>query len=229
MFRLCILVLIGFPLVSLAQDHSELVKERSELVKQRTKESVERIETELKQAKARLQVIKRGQINGSIRGTNMGGGTITFQTKEIKNEAIADAQESINEMTERLEKTKKGEVFSYGCLEIPLKLGEFGQLQQKGGHIVQVLDDSALLLKTHYTNQKTLNTVDALVMVNGVSTKGMTDRSAAVLAQVFEVTDTTTYTTNDGGTNTVFVLTPFNTSEIEVFLKAQKNSAKLKK
>lgn len=55
------------------------------------------------------------------------------------------------------------------------------------------------------------------ILVRGVSTKGVVDDMAIELPQVFEVTDTETYGTADGGTNTVFVVEPIDI-DVEPYL-----------
>lgn len=48
------------------------------------------------------------------------------------------------------------------------------------------------------------------LLVRGVSIKGIADNTMVPMPQVFEVVDTHTYTTVEGGTNTVFIIEPID-------------------
>jgi hypothetical protein len=98
-----------------------------------------------------------------------------------------------------------------------LALGQLGLLSYPDGTVgaqpatftvLQVLGPTEMLLKT---GQKA-------TLVRGLPTDGLVDDGSVTIRQVLRVSKTERYTTTDGATNTVFVLEPHDTSQLDHWL-----------
>jgi hypothetical protein len=214
---LSLLFLVMVPVAAISAEELDRLKAIAISVEKTTKIEIERLDSVIRKATASLIRTKRGAINPRIRGTSLSGDSIVFQSAAIKATAVKEAEDNLKTFQERQKKLKSGEAFAFGSLVLPAKLNAFGCLQSEG-KVVQVIDKDSLILKAYYTEQSTLAFTESILMVKGVSTEGVTDNSAIKLPMPFEVVGTETYRTVNG-TNTVFVITPFDEAKIVKFLK----------
>lgn len=77
--------------------------------------------------------------------------------------------------------------------------------------VMNVIDDDEMLIRT--THEWTREAFSDPALIRGISTVGLvTDAKVDLHGKFFEVVETWTYATAIGGTNTVFVLEPFDTT-----------------
>jgi hypothetical protein len=113
-------------------------------------------------------------------------------------------------------------------LDFPFKLGDIGFLYQ--ADVAQVLGRDKLLVTYYYEapkyivrkdtngNESALKTFDFksfLFIAKEIDTTGMTDGANFTVNSPFEVVGTETYIKTNGGSNTVFVLKPFDMKRLE--------------
>jgi hypothetical protein len=226
---------------------AKLVEERTKKVIDGATKNIDRLKEEEKKQDAHLQRLKKGVINRNAKGVTIPANekqAVTFPNKEAKDKAVDAAEKQLTKTKDEIDKFsdaikgyKDGTKFYYGVLDYPPKIGDFGKLYP-GDTIVnvrQVIDKNTMLVRVYYSVPgfkvlgggppvkkrvvNTLETKEIMLMVKGVSTKGATDGAGFDLPQVFEVTDTETYKTAVGGSNTVFVIEPMDTKKIEAQLK----------
>lgn len=238
MLRSLVAVTVLMPVLAVAQDKEDPVAKRAELVQDRTNAVVDRLKEQEKKQNAHLQRLKKGRINKNARGVMIPANEkqpIIFPSKDAKKKAVTDAQTKLNATKDRIKKYKDGSEFYYGVLNYPPKIGDFGKLYSgdRRVNVKQVIDDKTMLVNVYYvvegvkvlgrpgkeTVVKDFQTKQIVLMVKNLPNKGATDGAGFDLPQVFEVTDTQTYKTVVGGSNTVFVIEPLDTKTIEEYLK----------
>lgn len=136
---------------------------------------------------------------------------------EIDRIRIKENMQGVRLLTEELEKTAASPyvmplLYVYGKLSIG-NIGEPRPPTYKSRKpifkVFQVIDGSNMLIETG----------DTMTWVRGINTSGLTDGRTADLSGLFEVTGTKTYQATVG-TNTVFVIEPFDNTELKQYLAA---------
>lgn len=217
MCRILVACLFLFPIVATAQSDATPTA-RAEIVRKRTLEAIAWLTKEEPEQKKSVANYKRAVVRPNVPGI-MSGNPIQVPSKEVKAKEVARAEQQLAETRAELKAYKAGEKFSFGTLELPPKLGEFGMLSGGGAHVIQVLGkDSMLIQKSYFVDVQRPMPYKVTLMVQDVSTKGIVDASGWNTTAVFEVVDTKTYQTADG-TNTVFVIKPLDTAPIEAELR----------
>lgn len=205
-------------------------------------EETDRIAAELEEAIAALEQQYSGAKKGRIgrvskteaRGTGSGRikkWTYNFASKEDKNEAVEKLANNIREAKERLKGLERMEEIVFPALVLPTKLGEFGRL---GGAVRQVIGESEMLIEYQYHvplvwGQPAPEVKSTTLLVKGVSTTGRVDNQGFMSDEVFEIVATETYSTANGGTKTVFVAKPIDTTPIVKLVKLMQQDKKDKK
>lgn len=222
--------------LTLAQ--SDSVKDKANLVELRTKKIIDNLKEAEKKENDHLQRAKKGVIDKKSKGVIMPANDkmpIRFPSKEEKEKTVQKTEDRLIEMKNQIKKYVEGTEFYYGILNYPPKIGDFGKIYS-GDTIVnvkQVIDKNIMLINVYYTinatkiigkpgNQTPISdfkTNKMILMVKGVSTKGATDGLAFDLPQIFEVIGTETYKNVLGGSNTVFVIEPIETKNIDAYLR----------
>lgn len=231
--------------LAVAQDTDNTAEKRAGVVQDRTNKIIDVLRESTKKQGRFLQRLKKGSIDKNVDRIAVPVDErqrITFPSKDAKSKHIAHTEAEIAETNKRLKEYVSGSEFYYGVIEYPPKIGDFGTLYSGGSkvNVEQVIDDKTLLVNVFYSVEgyKVIGTIGnetvvsdskskrIVLMVKNVPTKGATDGAGFDLPQVFEVTDTETYETTLGGSNTVFVVEPLNTEAIEEHLKRIKSAPK---
>lgn len=204
------------------------VTNKATLVKERTTKMINDLKEAEKNQTVHLKRVKQGVIDKTERTMVIPATKtkpIRFPNKNIKDKNIENAEQQLIKLQDKIKHYNNGEKFYYGVLNYPPKIGDFGQVEYGNTrvHVYQVINENSMLIKTAYPDKARYadnkpRSITLFLMVKGISTKGATDRTGFDLPQVFEITDTETYETIDGS-NTVFIITPMNTKEIEEFLR----------
>lgn len=209
------------PLFALAQEAADTVAEkRAKLVQERTKEIIKTLREQETTQTSFLQRLKKGIIDKNAKGTTVPANPkerITFASKEVKKQALFDAEAELAETQARIKKYRNGSDYYYGTLKYPPKIADFGNVYpiEMKVNVKQVIDGNTMLINVYYVSNS--QTEGIILMVKNVSTKGVTDGAGINLPHVFEVVDTQTYKTATGS-NTVFVIEPLDTKSIENLL-----------
>jgi hypothetical protein len=238
MFRTLIAMSVFAAMLTTAVAQDDPVAKKAKLVEDRTKKVIDGLKEEEKKQDVHLQRLKKGILDKTAKGVMMPANEkqpVRFPNKDAKDKTVDTAEKKLTETKDRLKKYTDGTEFYYGVLDYPPKIGDFGKVYH-GDTIVnvrQVIDKNTMLIRVYYTvkgvkilgkpgNQVVVDdfqTKEVMLMVKGFPTKGATDGAGFDLPQVFEVTDTETYKTALGGSNTVFVIEPMDTKKIEAHLK----------
>lgn len=123
-------------------------------------------------------------------------------------------EEELRSLRDERTSLQRGDSFDFGMAAPPFTLGEVGRFPARIP-VVQVIDETSMLCEI----------LNAIVMVEGISTRGIADDTVVDLKPVVQVTDTVTYDTASGGTNTVFVLRPFDTAPVIRLLRERRAAA----
>ena len=225
--QLCLIVLIGSGVCAQeisndsdsTGDDRQLIVRRSKEVVAKTSAEILRLEDYLEKLKLRLKSTKRAKVNRNLRSSTTDSKGMTYPSKEIKAEEVAKAEAELGKIDTKLQLMKKGELWDYGVLETPLKIGGFGRLQLGRANVFQVIDSNHVILKSGYTSQTIPRTFDEFLVMAHFDTKGLTDGAGVDLPEVFEIFGTTTYSTAIGGSNTIFEIRPLDTKPIENLLE----------
>lgn len=239
MIRPLLVLYVLASLLSAASAEDDSLINKSKLVVDRTKKIMDSLNKEEKKQDDFLKRLKKGVIDKTTKGVTMPVNEkqlIRFPNKETKDITVKNADKNLTETKSRLEKYKYGTEFYYGVLNYPPKIGDFGKVYHDETivNVQQVIDKNTMLIRVFYTidggvkiigkpgNQvarDTFQTKEIILMVQSFPTKGATDGAGFDLPQVFEVTNTKTYSTALGGSNTVFVIEPMDTRKVEEYLK----------
>ncbi len=222
-----------------AQDEPAKVQLVASKVMQRTEKAIIQAKKTEKEQVAFLIRLKKGTLDRNVKGLTFEPNSnrpVKFQNKAQKDEEIARAEAKLSQLKAKLKRYASGEEYEYGSLldgRSP-KLGDFGKFLVPV-NVRQVIDKNSMLVRSSYSYEvlkvfgspsnggqvviPTFESQEVILMVKDTPTKGAVDNGPFELEQVFQLTDTETYNTSGGGSNTVFVATPLNTKKVEEFLK----------
>jgi hypothetical protein len=174
----------------------------------------------IKTQKLYINRLKRARVGSMVNGIIIDGQTLKFPDKASKEAAIAEAEKALADAEARIKEYQDGRRWEYGYLTLPPKIGDFGQVLDQAW-VVQIINENTMLVRMYYESRSgnPLRSEPILLMVRNYPNAGATDDAEIKLQGVFEVTGRETYKTVLGGTNTVLVIQPLNTKEIEEFLK----------
>lgn len=209
------------------------VATKAKLVKERTDDQIKRLEDFTGKLEVELARVKKGTINAKAKDVYIPQAgfqlaeslndpkydpkkAVVFKSKEAKEAATKNVEKMLEAEKDYLKEARKGP--NYGTLSYPAKIGDIGKVypgKEQRVNVFQVIDKDTMLVKVFPVNIKG----GVIFMVKNYPNKGATDGAGFDLDHPFEVTDTTTYKTALGGSNTVFVLEPLDTKKIEAHLK----------
>lgn len=186
----------------------------------RRKEELVRVQAKLDKDIALLKRMQGGQVRTTLNVPLFvpkdEKKQVMFQSNDVKKKVIAFGEEAVSKGKSELAALKtpvstRFEFFPVGGQSV----GDIGFLGNTKA--LQVIDKSTMIvIWVDELDQKTL----ATFMVKGFSTAGLVDR-ANITKQIWkvpmEVTGTITYKTAAGGTNTVFVLEPFDVRVLDAW------------
>jgi hypothetical protein len=153
-----------------------------------------------------------------------------FPSKESKLEHIKEAEDRLKELKAIQQRliTNDEPVIASVAYDRMLQVGDMGRLADNNVRVLQVIDKDNLLVERTYYIQgwttvnglpfKDVKSRQQTIWLKGFSTEGITDRTGWTVPKSIEVTGTKTYDTA-AGTNTVFVVEPFDANAVLAAVK----------
>jgi hypothetical protein len=147
--------------------------------------------------------------------------SVLFPSQKIKDKAIADLKESLASAQEIAATYKNEESYIYPRMGERIGIGSFGKQYSESSQSIairQVLDKSTSLVDFQFLF------ASELMMMKNMSTKDFVDGKSFSLEdnQIFEITDTATYTTVRNATKKVYVVEPINMKKLAEMLAKTK-------
>lgn len=155
----------------------------------------------------------------------------------LRKNARGATKKEVAEVRKRIKELEKGSSLFIPNIEMPIKAGAIGRLNDERAKVIQVIDDKNMIVRILFTVQGVklvgaqggvggaavpdFKTYEKLFWAKGFDTAGLADDSLFSLDGVLEVSGTKMYETVGGGTETLFILEPFN---IEAARKAYEES-----
>lgn len=193
--------------------------------------AIEALETKLKETEAAIK--DRSTPRTMLAGLRAESRRLTAEIRKAsagKEQAAATYQAKMAERRASLESAlaEHRRTFSYSGIsfygKVPpqLQVGQIGRFilsPRPNIRVRQVLGPEEALVAYQRIDGKTY----PMFLLRGFSTAGWADDTEVKFTRVGEVTGTHSYETAGGGTNTVFVVEPFDVAAAEKFLGAEKD------
>lgn len=147
-------------------------------------------------------------------------GEITAGLRRQGAKASPATKANLAKMKKEIADLKSGKTHPTPTIGVPLKVGDIGICPGGGGQIVQIIGDKEMLGQIYWGD------LTIVILVRGVPTARLADKTALELNAIYEVSDTYKYETAIGSSKTVMVLEPFNTSGAEAYFPTKTAKSK---